>query len=96
MLGCIKSAKNEYPCIHLQLEKWDMKILVELQKFMQNKGYNVKICIPYSEGLLYEMFYVPISLLKGNVCNFFCRTFNLDMFVFVDFEKKKIKLIFGI
>lgn len=94
LLGCIKSAKNEYPCIHLQLEKWDMKILVELQKFMQNKGYNVKICIPYSEGLLYEMFYVPISLLKGNVCDFFCRTFNLDMFVYVDFEKKKNKIDF--
>ncbi len=95
IVGCIRSTKNEYPYIQLQLDEWDMKKLVGLQKFIQNEGYNVKLCTPYSEGLLYELFYVSRNVINNNICDFFCKTFNLDMFVYVDHKNKKNKIDFG-
>lgn len=94
IVGCIRSTKNEYPYIQLQLDEWDMKKLVGLQKFIQNEGYNVKLCTPYSEGLLYELFYVSRNVINNNICDFFCKTFNLDMFVYVDHKNKKNKIDF--
>ncbi len=91
IVGCIRSTKNEYPCINIQLDECDMKKVVGLQKFIQNEGYNVKLCTPYSKGLLHELFYVPTVEINNNICDFFCKTFNLDMFVYVDHKNKTNK-----
>lgn len=89
MVRSIKSSSQAYPYIKLELAKWDIEQIVRFQEYLQKKGYNVKICVPWREGLLHSMFYIPNELINRNLCCFLCRTFCLDLFVYVDSKDSK-------
>lgn len=82
-----KIVRDDFLQVKIIVKSWNIEKVEWFQQLLQQCNYNVKLAVPYADGILYQMFYVPKNYVSKNLCNLLSKLYNLDVFIFLDDEE---------